>query len=773
MNARPRSLVPAAWLGIVACTTHVASEPPAETKPAAVPAAPPTAAAPAPAVELPFDPSPNDKPSLGHTGFVGVGQVPADTGFVKGPKIHGVKPGAGLEKAGLAEGDVIVKFADATFGDTDDPIGAFRKRLDELPPDSETTLSYWRKDAGVREVAVRLGRRPPPFASLDTPAEWFESPADADLTLLVAEALALDSGQDRYADVLARQRKHLGKRDALRLKLTTQAHMELAANEALARKLTEGVAEWAENAAVVAAPDAAARVETAGDKLFESLDLDTLGGCVAAAERLVVDLDQRCRAATSMWTPDERAFVGKQFHELTERVNEGEYLYDDPEIARERTNRRLIKLFAQVDRGDVAVFAAQAEKRLVELVPKMAAAVKAKGGTGLLVSKKTAAGDVEIWGGGDTRHVNRAAFCFDVGGDDDWLDCAGRADLDRPVSIAIDWTGDDLYGGTSDFNQGGALGGVGVLIDHEGDDQYLARTWSQGCGVCGFGMLDDEGGRDVYHGQEECQGVGLAGAGVLIDDVGDDLYTGARFCQGVGFAGGVGAVIEQGGDDRYVCTGRYGSEYGEPGLFSGWGQGVGFGFRGVASGGIGLLFDMAGKDVYEAGNFSQGGGYFYGWGILRDDAGDDRYIGSRYAQGFAAHQAVGTFLEGGGNDRYQSHSNVGNGISWDETSVVFHDLAGNDVYERSDPWLAGAAQNGMVLFLDDAGDDRYEAVPAHARSNEYHGGRSFALFVDRGGKDTYGLEKPEDWNDRAMTREEGAYFLDLPPSPKAFRDYLR
>src|SRR5438552_10922418 len=150
----------------------------------------------------------------------------------------------------------------------------------------------------------------------------------------------------------------------------------------------------------------------------------------------------------------------------------------------------------------------------------------------------------------------------------------------------------------------------------------------------------------MCHGQEQCQGVAMAGAGVLVDGSGDDLYTGVRFCQGVGFAGGVGALIEKGGNDRYVCTGRYDSEYGEPGLFSGWGQGVGFGFRQIASGGIGILYDLAGDDVYEAGNFSQGGGYFYAWGILRDDAGNDRYIGSRYAQGWAAHQAVGTFLEG-------------------------------------------------------------------------------------------------------------------------------
>jgi hypothetical protein len=507
-------------------------------------------------------------------------------------------------------------------------------------------------------------------------------------------------------------------------------------------------------------------------KLFDGLDVKTLDGVADAAARLVVDLDAKMRAALGAWTPEDRAFVAKEFRGLSERVNEGEYLFDDPKPARERANRRLVKLFAAVDRPQIAIAAEEATTRLASLVPKIALAAD-DGREGLLVFRDTPAGRVEIWGRGNTRHTTRCAFCFDFAGNDDWLDCAGRADLSQPVSIAVDWSGNDLYGGTSDFNEGGALGGIGVLIDREGDDQYVARSWSQGCGVAGFGMLVDHVGRDVYHGQTECQGVALAGAGVLEDDGGDDLYTGARFCQGVGFAGGVGALVEKGGDDRYVCTGRDDSEYGEPGLFSGWGQGVGFGFRGIASGGIGILFDAAGRDVYEAGNFSQGGGYFYAWGILRDDKGDDRYIGSRYAQGFAAHQAVGTFLEGAGNDLYQSHSTVADGLSWDESSVVFHDLGGDDVYEQGGFSLASAAHNGMVLFLDDSGNDRYAERPAHAASNEYHGGHSFALFVDRGGKDVYGAEKLEDANNRVLIRDEGAYSVDLPPEPKAMKDYVR
>ena len=37
-----------------------------------------------------------------------------------------------------------------------------------------------------------------------------------------------------------------------------------------------------------------------------------------------------------------------------------------------------------------------------------------------------------------------------------------------------------------------------------------------------------------------------------------------------------------------------------------------------------------GDDVYDAGNFSQGTGYYFGVGVLDDASGNDRYLGSRY-----------------------------------------------------------------------------------------------------------------------------------------------
>ena len=778
--------------GSVALPPAPSSTAPGATPPSSAPGTPlaaPTATTPAPPAtppavvtrpELPFETSPEDRPHLVATGFLGTATgTLADGTQAVGPRVAGVRPGSGLAAAGVKERDVLVGIAGTTLRPGEpDPIGKFRELLLRQAPETSVDLDVWTDGAGLRTERVLLGRQPPAFARLDTPASWMTSNlANGTLDDVVREVLALDTGGSRYDDVLARNRKHTAKRDVFRLREVTEAHLNLTANEPIAIELATALSADPVGAASIAAGrrrDAASR----GAMVANVPDTADLAAIVDAVATHLAAIDHLARAATAAWTDDDRAFVTANFEEMTERLNQGELIVDDDVVARERANRRTMALLAKVDRAKSAE-AAQFARGLVDAaVPKLTAAAQAAiaaGRDGLLVAKDTPAGRIEVWGGGNQRHTTRCAFLFDLAGDDNYLDVAGRADLGQPVSIFVDASGSDLWAATSPFGLAGALGGVACVADLAGDDQYLSRDWSQGAAVGGVAILVDGAGRDVYHAQNLSQGIGMMGTGVLEDRAGDDLATGVRFCQGVGFPGGVGALVDHGGNDRYVCTGRYDSEYGEPGLYSGWGQGCGYGFRNLASGGIGVLLDESGDDVYEAGNFSQGGGYFYAWGVLWDAQGRDRYIGSRYAQGFAAHQAVGTFLEGGGDDLYQSHSGVAQGLSWDETSVVFHDMGGNDRYQSAGFSLASAAHNGMVLFLDDGGDDVYAGLPAHAGSNEYHGGTSFALFLDRGGNDVYvGADPKETWNDRAAVRDKGAYHVDLPGTgPWPIRTYLR
>ncbi len=769
MRIRHRLVVP---LLLGACAAPpVPAEPVGEPEPVApapqAVAVPPTPA-PTPTPTAPpergFDPSPDDRPSLGAPGFTGTRKVRLDDGTeTAGPILAGARPGSGLEAAGGKAGDAIVAIGGWTIpSGSVDPIGAFRERLYTLPPDSETDLVVHREGTGLVTLRVLLGRQPAPYARLATPAAWFTSDAvDPAIQARIDAAVALDgdAGRARFEDVLARNRRHLSTRDALRLAETTQAHMNVAAQERLATRITDGIRAHESAASALAAgvagtappPSTVVRAEFVLDDRTEVL-----------ADQIAADIariDATARAAFAAWTDEDRVFVKANFAQLTERVAMGEYLYDDEKPSRERANRRTIALLAKVDRARLAEAKSMTRALIAASFYELRHATADR--DGLVAARDTPAGRIEIWGGGDQRHTTRCAFRFDSAGDDQYLDCAARADLDHPVSISIDGSGDDLWSGSADFGVCGALGGIALLHDYSGDDIYTARDWGLGAAAAGVASLIDVSGDDTYRAQHFGQGIGLCGAGVLVDGSGQDMYTAARFGQGVGLPGGVGALVDLRGNDRYACTGRYESDYGDAGNFSGWGQGCGFGFRGLASGGIGALFDGAGDDVYEAGTFSQGGGYFYAWGILRDDAGNDRYIGSRYAQGWAAHEAVGTFLEGAGDDVYRSVHDVAQGLSWDETSVFFRDRAGNDRYTTNAGFsLASAAHNGIVVFIDDAGDDVYAGTPAHAASNTYHGGWSFALFLDLAGKDVYGAAKPEETNGKTTRRDDGAFSID-------------
>lgn len=284
--------------------------------------------------------------------------------------------------------------------------------------------------------------------------------------------------------------------------------------------------------------------------------------------------------------------------------------------------------------------------------------------------------------------------------------------------------------------------GVGILLDAAGDDSYVALRLAQGAAYLGVGLLVDEEGDDTYRGHALVQGAGLFGAGLLVDRDGDDRYEAHVLAQAVGMPGGAGLLADRRGDDRYYAKGTHPTSYGTPGVFEGWSQGCGVGFRTLASGGFALLHDGGGRDRFEAGNFSQGGGYYYGLGVLCAGGDeDDLYVGSRYAQGFAAHQAVGAFVDEGGGDRYVTRHAVGQGLAWDECVSLFVDESGDDVYDGGDSFSQGAsAHNSIAVFWDRRGADRYLSPPSlgQAGGNDYHGGTSLSVFIDEGGdRDTY------------------------------------
>lgn len=193
---------------------------------------------------------------------------------------------------------------------------------------------------------------------------------------------------------------------------------------------------------------------------------------------------------------------------------------------------------------------------------------------------------------------------------------------------------------TTDLEQRsyGLAGGLGMLIDLDGNDRYRSSNFSQGCGY-------------------------FFGIGLKLDVNGNDEHGAARYGHAAGAHYGVGLFIDYHGDDRYTSTGPF---------YNGgtaWDRSV-------------MLFIDAGPgdDVYDL-RRSDGLGLadFSAWSLFIEEGGNDRY------------------LVGDGPDGARGMGMASNG-----SMSGFFDLAGEDDYAivpRSD--LAGPVRRGNGQTLPD------------------------------------------------------------------------
>ena len=300
---------------------------------------------------------------------------------------------------------------------------------------------------------------------------------------------------------------------------------------------------------------------------------------------------------------------------------------------------------------------------------------------------------------------------------------------------------------------------VSVLVDSAGNDRYEGGTLSCGAAMLGVGILVDRDGSDVYRGSTWCQGAGIYGAGALLDlakpgrgrKSDADLYEAHHMSQAIGGPRGFGLLLDEAGRDLYRANGPTPSAYDTPAVFYGLSQGVGFGLRMYDSGGIGVLCDLSGDDRYEAGEFSQGGAYYWAMGILYDRSGNDLYYGNRYGQGFGCHQSLGILTDDAGDDTYWAMTAASQGGSWDIGMGLLLDRQGNDSYQADGLSQGGAAMQAIAWLIDLDGTDRYAAPNSatHGQSsgNRYHyaetGCFSWSLLLDAGGTaDYYSTGRP-------------------------------
>jgi hypothetical protein len=277
----------------------------------------------------------------------------------------------------------------------------------------------------------------------------------------------------------------------------------------------------------------------------------------------------------------------------------------------------------------------------------------------------------------------------DEGGDDEYrMRSVGMGAGYFGAGLMLDAAGDDRYHLEEGDGQGyGGPNGIGVLADRFGDDRYysepdprkagrpdyhsqdrIAVSHAQGVGVGrrgdgsdghvwagGLGALIDVEGDDKYRAGNFSMGLGYwFGTGLLWDGAGRDEYRSVYFTQGAGAHFAIGTLVDEGGDDKYLLEETAGA-------------GLGFGWDDANA----LLIDRGGDDRYEARIDSLGVAMVRSHALFIDEGGDDEYVLAAGARGFGDvdepeeytqprrtapfpyHlKQLGLFLDCDGDDRY-------------------------------------------------------------------------------------------------------------------------
>ncbi|MCD6594739.1 hypothetical protein J7L68_03595 [bacterium] len=422
---------------------------------------------------------------------------------------------------------------------------------------------------------------------------------------------------------------------------------------------------------------------------------------------------------------------------------------DKQELEDERTDDRFFTLASRVDRQKIlesAIRIAQGAWKAKDL----ASDVKPVEGDGvapdtiafgdIIYYCETEFGPVIIGGKGPTVYLSPCAVIIDLGGDDEYRASAGGTDTILQFSVAIDLGGNDVYWSDESFSFGSALGGVGILIDLDGDDHYRSLHHNLGAGVFGWGILWDTNGDDVYVGHTGVEGVGFVGGGLLYDTEGNDRYEAHLYSQAFGYVGGIGVIDDIDGNDSYICTGATIDKLRYADHNVTLSQGFGYGYRPDWSGGIGFIIEHAGNDVYVSDIFGQAASYWFALGSIYDMSGNDSYISYQYAQGAGIHLSAAGLIDIEGYDSYVAHG-VSQGCGHDLAIGFLDDRAGSDNYVTWDLAQGAGNADGIGILVDEGdGQDAYVAKRNYNVQGYGNWRRNFGsvgLMLDLGGKDAY------------------------------------
>ena len=277
----------------------------------------------------------------------------------------------------------------------------------------------------------------------------------------------------------------------------------------------------------------------------------------------------------------------------------------------------------------------------------------------------------------------------DMEGDDSynlWTDGQGASYFG--VGLAIDNKGNDKYYIWGDGQGYGGVGGVGTLINRTGDDYYFAEadtakvfrmdlshsykgqynyTYAQGCGIGrrgdvtdghswagGMGTLIDLQGNDQYIAGGWSQACGYwYGMGYLYDGSGNDYYKATHWSQVCGAHFCIAGLFDLAGDDNFIQYEKLAA-------------GTGFGHDYT----VGIFYNKGGNDYYQLTNDGFGYSINKSQVFFIETEGDDIYIRGGKSQNYGRNN----FTQNNPPGVEMIYHLYSNQIS------IFADLKGNDRY---------------------------------------------------------------------------------------------
>ena len=438
------------------------------------------------------------------------------------------------------------------------------------------------------------------------------------------------------------------------------------------------------------------------------------------------------------------------------------------------TGRRLVDLMEKMDRGAL-VAAAEAlvplsDPKLLEQLKNYpdSGDVEVAGVSGHVVAKiETPAGAIVIGGKEpntyDLDSMGDVALVIDLGGDNTYHD--GTVSINRPLLVNINLGGHNHYRSAKPAVQAGAVLGVSMIVNAEGGNHYEADNLAQASAIGGVGIIDEFGGDNVYRGVQRVQAQAIGGVGIIISHGRGNSYHAGMWAQGLGGPLGFGIIDDIGGHDHYYLGGLYVNSYKPetPG-YEAFGQGVGAGIRQVACGGVGMLLNGGGHNVYEFDYLAHGGGYWCGLGFARDFGGYSKrliarqnfYGGERteslfqrFGVGWGCHYALGFCFDDKGHSTFEG-SIMGSGMGWDCSVGALCVFGGGNHYEADQSLVQGNGSQGSLGILYQYGDDsefkgwgQGYASSNLTYHNPYDCGGNFSFMVCYGSGNTFGCGAKE------------------------------